>query len=153
MYGRNAVDMPSRQATYRIDDQVGFRMRQANQRYHSIFGRHIPGLTPMQFAAVAKLYEVDAVSQNDLGRRTAMDAATMKGVVERLVKKGLVFTRSDPTDLRRLIVQLSPMGREAYSAYVPAAQTITDETLAPLSESEREQFLQLLAKLTATSGH
>ena len=69
---------------YSLKAQVGFNLRRANQRHVAIFARHVDGLTPTQFAALAKLHELGSLSQNKLGRLTAMDSATIKGVVERL---------------------------------------------------------------------
>ena len=75
---------------YVLDDQVGFLMRIAMQRHTSIFtSRMIEGLTQTQFAALAKLYEVGPCSQNHLGRLIYLDAATIKGVVDRLHLRGL----------------------------------------------------------------
>ncbi len=134
--------------TYRLEDQVGFVMRRANQRHLSIFGSFIPDFTPTQFATLAKLFDLGAVSQNDLGRQTAMDAATMKGVVDRLAKRDLVAIRRDPDDQRRILIELTDAGRAAYLANEGAAQAISEETLKPLSKAERAQFLALLARLT-----
>ncbi len=139
--------MTGSEKPYRLNDQVGFLMRQANQRHLAIFARGIPDLTPMQFAACAKLHELGAVSQNDLGRQTAMDAATMNGVIDRLVKKDLVETEADPDDQRRLIVRLTAAGSERYRTSIEAAHGITAETLAPLTARERARFLALLARL------
>ena len=70
---------------YRLDDQVGFLLRVAMQRHTSIFmSRIVKGLTQTQFAALAKLREVGPCSQNQLGRLIYLDAATTKGVVDRL---------------------------------------------------------------------
>ncbi len=123
-------------------------LRQANQRHISIFAQRIDDLTPMQFAACAKLAELGPSSQSDLGRQTAMDSATMKGVIDRLVRKGLVATRQDPADQRRLIVELTSAGKSLYRARASDALSITDATLAPLSPSERRTFVALLGKLT-----
>lgn len=132
---------------YSLDEQVGFLLRRANQRHLSIFAREMGDLTPTQFAALAKLQEHGPMSQNDLGRRTAMDAATMKGVVDRLVRKGLVQTRADQDDLRRVIAALTPAGAARITAAIPAAHAITAATLDPLTERERGTLLALLAKL------
>lgn len=132
---------------YRLDVQVGFLLRRANQRHLSIFAKTVDDLTPTQFAALAKLYQRGAMSQNDLGRQTAMDAATMKGVVDRLARKGLVATRADQTDLRRVIATLTPTGTALIEATIPKAQDITEATLAPLTPDERAAFLILLAKM------
>lgn len=132
---------------YRLEEQVGFLLRRANQRHLSIFARAIGELTPTQFAALAKLHAHGPMSQNDLGRRTAMDAATMKGVVDRLARKGFVETRSDAQDLRRVIAVLTDAGAALVTAIIPAAQGVTADTLSPLSSGEQEVFLQLLRKM------
>ena len=134
--------------SYRLDDQVGHLLRRASQRHLSIYGQAISELTPMQFATLAKLTEAGALSQNALGRLTAMDAATIKGVVDRLKKHGLVQTENDKTDRRRTIVSLTPNGRDLLGGLIGDAQNISDETLKPLTDSEQAMFLHLLRKLT-----
>ncbi|HHB81585.1 MAG TPA: MarR family transcriptional regulator, partial [Aliiroseovarius sp.] len=133
---------------YRLDDQVGFLLRRALQRHMALYARAIPDLTSMQFATLAKLAEAGALSQNALGRLTAMDAATIKGVVDRLGKRGLVQTENDKTDRRRTIVSLSDEGRALFETLESKGRGVTTETLAPLSGSEQAVFLHLLRKLT-----
>lgn len=135
--------------SYRLDEQAGFLLRQAQQRHTAIFAEHmVAGLTPTQFAALAKLDELGAVTQNRLGRLTAMDAATIKGVIDRLRERGFAETRRDPTDGRRLLVDLTPKGRDAAAEAIAAGHRITDETLEPLNAAERKRFLELLEKIT-----
>lgn len=135
--------------SYRLDEQAGFLLRQAQQRHTAIFAeRMVEGLTPTQFAALAKLQELGAVTQNRLGRLTAMDAATIKGVIDRLRERGFAETRRDPSDGRRLLVDLTPKGRDAAADAIAAGHRITDETLEPLTPTERKRFLELLEKLT-----
>jgi len=133
---------------YRLDDQIGFILRKASQRHLSIFAKLVPGLTPMQFAALAKLFELGPVSQNGLGRETAMDAATIKGVVDRLSQRGLLTTRQNQTDRRRMVVELSPAGTALFARLAETACQVSDRTLAPLSPAERKSLAHLLAKLT-----
>lgn len=136
-------------ARYVLDDQVGFILRQVNQRHTTIFGRRIPDeLTPTQWAAISKLLETGPCSQNLLGRRTAMDAATIKGVVDRLTKRGLMETRADREHPRQLVVALTESGRALALRVIPIALAITEETLAPLSATERATLLSLLRRLT-----
>ncbi|MCR4265492.1 MarR family winged helix-turn-helix transcriptional regulator [Nitratireductor sp. ZSWI3] len=132
---------------YDLQEQVGFILRKANQRHLSIFAARISDLTPPQFAALAKLHEVGATSQNQLGQMVAMDAATIKGVIDRLKARGLVELEPHGKDRRRLVVSLSEKGRELVEALLPEALEVTEETLAPLTPRETATFLRLLTKL------
>jgi DNA-binding MarR family transcriptional regulator len=132
---------------YRLDEQIGFLLRKANQRHLAIFARHIPDLTPPQFAALAKLWEVGETSQNQLGQLVAMDAATVKGVIDRLRARGLVELAEHESDRRRIVVSLSAEGRAMIGALVKEAAEITAETVEPLTPREAATLVRLLAKL------
>jgi DNA-binding MarR family transcriptional regulator len=133
---------------YRLDEQIGFLLRKANQRHLAIFARHIPDLTPPQFAALAKLWEVGETSQNQLGQLVAMDAATVKGVIDRLRARGLVEIAEHESDRRRIVVSLSAKGRAMIGGLVEEAARITAETIQPLTQRESATLARLLAKLS-----
>src|SRR5438132_10413375 len=134
--------------SYILDEQIGFILRQVWQRHATIFARDIGiNLTPTQWAALAKLTETGPCSQNQLGRLTAMDVATIKGVIDRLPARGLTETSPDPEDGRRLLVSLTRAGQQMAEKVAPNALAITKETLAPLDARERETLIALLGKL------
>jgi DNA-binding MarR family transcriptional regulator len=133
---------------YMLDEQIGFLMRVASQRHTAIFAtRMIEGLTPPQFATLAKLREVGPCSQNKLGRLVFLDAATIKGIVDRLGARGFVVATDDPYDRRRRAVALTEQGRAVANAAVEVAADISEATLAPLNVEERRQVIELLKKL------
>jgi DNA-binding MarR family transcriptional regulator len=133
---------------YRLDEQVGFLLRRATQRHVAIFAAHLgDDITPMQWATLAKLHELGPTSQSRLGRNTAMDGATIKGVVDRLTARGLIETRTDPEDGRRRVVSLTEAGRLLVEGRLAEAIAATDDTLAPLTLAERVQLLGLLCRL------
>jgi len=133
---------------YVLDEQIGFILRQVSQRHAAIFARDIGiDLTPTQWAALAKLQETGPCSQNLLGRLTAMDVATIKGVIDRLTARGLTETSPDPEDGRRLLVSLTRAGQQMAEKAAPSALAISRETLAPLDAKEREALMVLLNKL------
>src|SRR5664279_547609 len=114
------------QPDYMLDAQVGFLMRVAMQRHTSIFmSNMIEDLTQTQFAVMAKLHEVGPCSQNHLGRLVFLDAATIKGVVDRLGIRGFVTALADPTDRRRRAVALTERGRQVTQAAMVVAAEIT----------------------------
>jgi DNA-binding MarR family transcriptional regulator len=104
-------------------------------------------LTQPQFAALAKLHEVGPCSQNHLGRLIYLDAATIKGIVDRLRLRRFVTTQGDPRDRRRRAIALTENGRRVAEAAIVVAAQITADTLAPLSEDERRTVVRLLKKL------
>lgn len=145
--GKNAT--PDDKPSYRLEEQVGFLLRRAQQRHTAIFAARIGKnqLTPTQFATLAKIFDEGTVSQNRLGRLTAMDPATMQGVIARLLDRGFIARTADPDDRRRAILRLTDAGRTAFLDAAPNGKVISKETLAPLDAKERATFLRLLAKL------
>ena len=142
------VDGTAKRGRYILDDQVGFLLRVAMQRHTAIFSaRMVEGLTQTQFAALAKLYEAGPGSQNHLGRLICLDAATIKGVVDRLAGRGFVTAVNDLKDRRRRAVALTERGRQATEKAMAVAAEITAATLAPLGEDERRDVIKLLKKL------
>ena len=141
--------IPCDLGTYRLEEQVGFFLRRANQRHAAIFLERMPeDLTPTQWAALVKVAELLSVSQNQLGRDTAMDAATIKGVIDRLLKRGFVSTGPDPADGRRTLIALAPAGRAAVEAGLVRAAEVTEATLRPLAAHERKTLLDLLRRIS-----
>lgn len=136
-------------AAYSLEDQVGHLLRRAYQRATSNLAQQVDGheVTPMQFAALARLWEVGAVSQNELGRLVAMEPANIHGLVGRLMKRGLVEATTDPKDRRRRMLRLSATGRALIEELVPLELDASATTLAPLSEAEAETLLDLLRRI------
>lgn len=135
-------------AGYRLDDQIGYVLRRVTQRHLAIFAAAIPEVTTTQFAVLARLTETGPLSQNQLGRATAMDAATIKGVVDRLVKLDLLATSADPADRRRLTVTLTAKGAALVARQAPTALQVSLDTLSPLGPDERDKLIALLLRLT-----
>ncbi|MDE0718025.1 MAG: MarR family winged helix-turn-helix transcriptional regulator, partial [Rhodospirillaceae bacterium] len=102
---------------------------------------------PTQYAALAKIAEDGEDSQNLLGRLTAMDPATMKGVIDRLSERGLIAGRADQKDRRRTQWRLTDPGAALLAAAYGDGFAVTAEILDPLSPRERATLLRLLAKI------
>ena len=132
---------------YQLEDQVGYKLRLASQRHLEIFSRHLPDMTPTQFSILVRLRDVGEVSQNQLGRLVAMDAATTKGVISRLIERGMVQSRRGGADLRRLRISLTLEGQTKVQAAVGQARVITKETTENLTKRELARLLNLLDKL------
>ncbi len=134
---------------FQLEEYVGHLLRKASQRSAEIFQRVMSefDVTPTQFAALIKLADEDEVSQNVLGRLTAMDPATILGVISRLRRRGLVESRLDPNDGRRILLHLTSEGKALVAEMRSQAGAVTTEALAPLTKAESRSFLRLLQKL------
>lgn len=135
---------------YLVEDQVGFLLRRAHQRHAALFQETMADadLTPTQFTALIKVVELGRVTQNQLGRLVATDPATIQGVVQRLIGRGLVGRTADPMDRRSAVLAATATGLDLARRAVALARRISDATLEPLDAAERVRFLALLRKLS-----
>ena len=135
---------------YVLEDQVGHLIRRAHQRHTALFLAMIGDsqVTTTQYAALVKLHEMGELSQNHLGRLTAMDPATIQGVIRRLTSRKLISHRPDKNDKRRRCLSLTPAGRELVARLMTNGPKVSQATLDPLDPAEQRQFLALLKRLT-----
>lgn len=134
---------------YRLEEQIGFLLRKAHQFATDVFNGQIgaEGVTPTQFSALVKLLDCDEMSQTALGEATAMDPATILGVVQRLAARDLLAVRADPTDGRRRLIQLTRAGSVLATRLRAIGPRISEHTLAGISGRDRKALLRLLAHL------
>jgi DNA-binding MarR family transcriptional regulator len=134
---------------YVLEEQVGHLLRRAYQRHLALFQGIIgeDGPTSMQFAALHTLWRRGPLSQNLLGRLLAMDPPTVKGVVARLMARGLVVRERDPSDARMLLVALTPAALAALPGWVEKARAVTAATLAPLPRDEQARLVAILRRM------
>ena len=145
--GEAEPDSPT--GDYRLQRQIGFLLRRAHQYASEVFQSKIGArnITPQQFSVLVTLLEQREIAQTRLGGLTAMDPATVLGVVQRLAQRGLVAVRTDPADGRRRLVQLTHDGHEEARELLAIGPDISAETLDGLSEKEQRDLLRLLDKL------
>ncbi|MFC7737063.1 MarR family winged helix-turn-helix transcriptional regulator [Roseomonas sp. GCM10028921] len=132
----------------RLERSLGFRLRLALHGHHNRIADGMPeGVTLPQGQVLVKLLELGACSQNRLGRLVLADAATVKGVVDRLRRRGLVCARTDPADGRRLLLSLTPAGETIAGAVRLRMEEAEERSLAPLSAEERHRLLDLMDRI------
>lgn len=134
---------------YNVSEQVGHLIRRAHQRHTAIFQQYScdEHLTPMQFSVLCSVLDQGSSSLTDIVRRTAIDQATIRGVVKRLKDRSLIELISDPSDNRKVIVCVTADGEQLITNMMPRAREITDKTLGKLDMSERIALKFLLGKI------
>jgi DNA-binding MarR family transcriptional regulator len=86
------------------------------------------------------------IDQTAVAQLMSLDKNTVTDVLRRLRSRGLIFSRQDPIDGRRMLTRLSDAGRRALRAATPAVRAIQDRLLESLRVRERHTFLELLRK-------
>ncbi|AFT70563.1 MarR-family transcriptional regulator [Alloalcanivorax dieselolei B5] len=134
---------------YDFSEQVGHLLRRAYQRHTAIFQRHScdKQLTAIQFVALCTLVEKGPCSLTDIVQATAIDPATVRGVIKRLKARDWIELSTCPQDQRKVMVTITPLGEALVEEMIPTAQHITDLTMENLNPAERVALLHLLAKM------
>lgn len=135
-----------------IRDMAGHHIRRLNQISTAVFldrmERESFDITPVQYAALATIEMQPGIDQATLAGAIAHDRATIGGVIDRLERKGLVLRRTNAKDRRAKALGLSAEGKRMLEDLRPIVLALQADILTGLDESEREQFLTLLKKLT-----
>ena len=143
--------LPASVDTYSLDQNLGYLLRRCYQASTALFAEASAGeVSAVQFAALVRLCQDGPVSQNRLGRSVASDAATIKGVVDRLRAAGAVTVSSDPGDRRHKLVTVTDVGRELCARGVAASTTTSGELSSTLSSAETALLVESLTKVAHT---
>jgi len=103
------------------------------------------GLTVPQFFALLTIYrQAERVPIGKLADDTGQCSATMTGIVDRLVKAGLVERQRNPQDRRSVLVTLTEQGRHLLETALERRQRHALRALGCLTPQEQIQFLRLL---------
>lgn len=140
------------ESKYDFTKQIGFLLRRAYQRHTAIFQQTVPEsrLTAAQFVVMLTVRDRGPCEIPVIVQQTAIDDASLRGIVERLKWRKLLNAEHEPGDARRMVVSLTPEGQEMLDQTVPFAQEITELTYGNLSPSERKTLVTLLHKMDGT---
>ncbi|RYG75529.1 MarR family transcriptional regulator [bacterium] len=87
------------------------------------------------------------LTQVEIGRSLWVDRTTMVGLVDDLMRLGLVDRAPHPEDRRAHAVTLTSQGQEVLEEATKAVDATEADCFAPLTSDEREQLRALLLKI------
>ncbi|ALD46961.1 MarR family transcriptional regulator [Serratia sp. OLHL2] len=134
---------------YHFTEQVGHLLRKVYQRHVAIFQQNVGDsqLTAVQFITLCAVRDMGPSSLTELVQVTAVDQATIRGIVERLKARDLITVTPDPIDRRKVVVGLTDAGGALLAETVPQAAKITELTFGTLNPAERIALIFLLNKM------
>lgn len=136
-----------------LQNVPGHLIRRAQQLSVAAFMDETGGedITPVQFAMLNTLADRVDIDQVTLAALVGFDPATSGSVISRLEAKGWIRRQSDPEDRRRKLLAITAEGRRVVQRLQKPVDRVQARILAPLTATEGQQLVRLLAKLVA--GH
>ena len=122
--------------TYLIEGQVRSRLRER-------FATTLP-----RFDLMSQLERhPEGLKMNELSRRMMVTGGNITGIVDPLVREGLVERQPDAADRRALRVRLTPAGARDFAEMASAHEEWIVAMLSGLSRREHTELFRLLAKV------
>lgn len=133
----------------RLTDTFGFLVANTHVRLDERRSRAMAelGYEPADAAYLVAIGRAQPCSQRQLADRAGVTSPAISGVVNDLVRAGLVSRTRNPEDRRQYVLRLTDVGEEELRRIRTALDALHDEFFAALDESERAELDHLLAKI------
>jgi len=127
----------------------GYLVRRLHQIHLALFLEECKAsqLTPVQYGLLTALAIRGDLDQVSLAEEIGLDRTTTAEVLRRLEARKLVSRKPNPDDRRAKRVRITAQGRKLLGAMFKPMQRAQDRLCAPLSQRERDVFLQTLVRL------
>jgi len=110
------------------------------------------GVTPIQYAAMQVLSDQPGLDQRSLAGLIGLDTSTMAGVIDRLEARNFLQRSNSHADRRVRLLTLTDRGASILIAVQPSVDRAQKRILAPLSKTERKEFMRLM-KILVTANN
>jgi len=132
------------------DEYIGYVLSDVARLIRTVFDRRVRdiGLTRAQSAGPhASRIAGRGPARPNSPTLLEIDRASAGRMIDRMQKNGWVERRADSDDRRINRLYLTADARRAHKDMWAIAETTVDDALAPLSDTEREQFTRLAARV------
>jgi DNA-binding MarR family transcriptional regulator len=106
-----------------------------------------PDLTLAQISILLTLLDSGPIRMTELATRERVRTPTTTVAIRRLEKVGLVKRSRDPSDMRAVLVEVTPEGQVQYTEALDARRSQLSTMLRKLSDEERENLTNALRPL------
>ena len=132
-------------ALLQLDNQLCFALYSASLAMTKVYKPLLAplGLTYPQYLVMLALWEADGQGVGELGDRLALDSGTLTPLLKRLEAQGRVSRERDAVDERRVVIRLTPEGRQ-----LKAAARSVPRAIGRASGCELGEIVELTRQLT-----
>lgn len=139
-------ERPARSVGFTIST-IGYQIARHFQELLAPFG-----LEPRDFGLLQQVAASEGDSQQAIGERINIAPSRMVAFIDSLEQRGLLERRQNPNDRRARALFLTAEGREMVARAFQMHEEIERALTQDLSPAEREQLLELLARVGAHVG-
>ena len=132
----------------RLSDSFPMLMREILRHENNYLTRGM--ITPPQFWALSRLSRQKTCQMHDLARLMNLKFSSATGLVDRMVRQGMVRrTRSD-ADRRAVLVTITAKGRKIFLQICQQKQRGIAKLFSRIGSKERGQYLEIIEKLVSS---
>lgn len=130
--------------------QAYVRLVRSAEALHAAVSRGLllEGLTASQFSAMKVLRIHGRLAQRDIAKYILKSGGNITVLVDNLEQEGIVARERDTTDRRVVYVSLTKKGENLFDRIYPGHLDRIREAMGDLTESECEQLIGLLQKVS-----
>jgi len=136
-----------------LDDQLCFALHSTTLALHKVYRKLLAelGLTYPQYLVMLVLWQQDAVTLSDIGKRLFLDSATLTPLLKRMEAAGLLSRVRAEHDERQVIISLTEQGRalQRQAAGVPQALACSMACTPAELQQMKDALERLRTQLTA----
>ena len=103
-------------------------------------------LTTTQYTALTVLERRPRMTSAELARASFVRAQSVQDLVTALEARRLVARTTDPAHARRLLIELTPAGREVLSRCAPAVEALEEQMVSGIDPEDRSRLRSELAR-------
>ncbi|PJZ68860.1 MarR family transcriptional regulator [Leptospira perolatii] len=137
-----------------VKNQLGFNIHRTAILFRRELLRALQeyDMTPEQWQALATLWKMGGVTQQEIISVTLQDAPTASRMIQRMEKNGLVKKTRSHEDNRATIILLTSKGKKLESILPRLLREHFAPILGKLGKEKTDQLLKLLAELRDAFG-
>ncbi len=128
------------------EDCIIFLLAKAYQKAHGNFKQHLlpHGITPVQHLILEALWDEEALTATEIGKRMTLDNATLSGILDRMSEKGWIVKATDDVDKRSIRIYLTGKAKKLKPLLLAEREKSNEEILSNLSIEEKVLLKRLL---------
>jgi DNA-binding MarR family transcriptional regulator len=105
------------------------------------------GITLSQGSLLHQLWHEDGLTQTEIQEKLSMRGASVSGLVDALLKKGLIIRKQDENDARYKRLYLTEKGREIEGKTIGLMMELDEEIMEGFDQEENAMLICWMRKL------